>query len=48
MPVLLAAFNAQLAPDDVITLDTAIASKQTSLYHLLDVAGWNEQLAQRP
>ena len=41
----LAAFNAQVGPARAITIDTAIASKQQTLSHTLDAAGWEEQLA---
>ena len=41
----LAAFNAQVDPARAITIDTAIASKQQTLSHTLDAAGWEEQLA---
>ena len=41
----LTAFNAQLAPADAITLDTAVASTQKTLSQKLDQAGWDEQLA---
>ena len=40
----LTAFNAQLAPADAITLDTAVASTQKTLSQKLDQAGWDEQL----
>ena len=33
------------ASDSTITLDTAIASNQNKLSHLVDAAGWTEQLA---
>lgn len=42
----LAAFNNQVDQARAITIDAAMASKQQTLSHTLDAAGWDEQLAQ--